>query len=158
MSGPSYVYEIIIGATADRIWQALTQGEFTRQYFHSTAVESDWQLGAEVIYRMPDGSDGVTGKVLEISRPNRLVITWRPLYDPDMAAESPSRVCFEIETLGPTCRLRVTHDQFEPGSLVYQQISQGWSAIVGSLKTLLETGRALPVAGNETEPVAEMTT
>lgn len=156
MSGPSYVYEIIIGASPERIWEALTKAEFTRQYFHSTAVESDWQVGSEVIYRMPDGSDGVTGKVLESNFPNRLVITWRPLYNPAMAAEPPSRVWFDIESLGPTCRLRVSHDQFEPGSVVYEQISQGWSAIIGSLKTLLETGQALPVAGNEPEPARQV--
>ena len=60
-----------------------------------------------------------------------------------------SRVCFQIEPMGPVCRLRVIHDQFQPDSQVYEQIRQGWSAILCSLKSLLETGEALPIAGNE---------
>ena len=149
MSGPIYVYATIIGAAPDKVWTALTTAEFTQRYFHGTAVESDWQTGSAVIYRMPDGNPAVEGEVLESDPPKRLVITWRPLYDPDMAAEPASRVSFEIEALGAVCQLRITHDRFAEGSLVYEQVSQGWSSIICSLKTLLETGHPLPVAGNE---------
>jgi len=149
MNGPTYVYETIIGASAERIWTALTNAEFTQRYFHCTGVDSDWQVGSAVIYRNADGSPAVQGEVLESDPPKRLLISWRPLYDPEMAAEPPSRVCFEIEPLGEVHCLRVTHDGFEPGSAVYEQIRQGWSAIICSLKTLLETGEALPLAGNE---------
>ena len=151
MSKPVYVYDTFIRASADRVWQALTTAEFTSRYFHNTAVESDWQAGSKVVYHMPDGSVAVEGEVLESDPPRRLVITWRPMYSADMAAEPPSRVCFEIESVGEACHLRIRHDRFEPDSLVYEHISGGWSAIICSLKTLLETGEPLPLAGNEPE-------
>jgi hypothetical protein len=49
-------------------------------------------------------------------------------------------VTFEIEPQGPLCKLTVTHDDFEPDSEMLQAVSQGWPAILSSLKTLLETG------------------
>lgn len=149
MSGPVYQYELFIGAAAERVWEALTSAEFTRRYFYGTAVESDWEPGAAVVYRNPDGTEVVEGKVLESMPPNRLAITWRPLYAEELAAEPPSRVTFEIEAVGAACRLRVTHDQFIENSRVYDNVRQGWSAILCSLKSLLETGQPLPVAGNE---------
>ena len=149
MNGPMYVYETVIGASAERIWAALTTAEFTQRYFHCTAVESDWQAGSAVIYRNPDDSPAVEGEVLESEPPRHLVISWRPLYSREMAAEPPSRVSFDIETIQDVCLLRVTHDGFEANSLVYEHVRQGWSAIICSLKTLLETGQPLPVAGNE---------
>jgi uncharacterized protein YndB with AHSA1/START domain len=150
MSKPVYVYDTFIRAPAERIWQALTTAEFTTQYFHQTQVESDWETGSRVLYRMADGTGAVEGEVLESDPPRKLVITWRPLYSPELAEEPPSRVRFEIESMGEVCRLSIRHDQFEIGSQVYEQISGGWSAIISSLKSLLETGKALEVAGNET--------
>ena len=149
MAKPIYVYDTFIRASAERIWSALTSAEFTRQYFYATAVQSDWQVGSPVVYLNPDGSRVVEGEVLESEPPRRLVITWRPLYEDRLAAEPPSRVTFEIEALEGVCRFRVTHDHFEEGSQVYENVRQGWSAIICSLKSLLETGEALPVAGNE---------
>lgn len=149
MSGPVYQYELFIAAPAERIWEALTRAEFTCRYFHGTYVESDWKAGAAVVFRDADGTGAVEGKVLECEPPTRLVITWHPLYAEELAAEPPSRVTFEIEPAGTVCRLRVTHEGFEEGSQVFEQIRQGWSAILCSLKSLLETGEPLPIAGNK---------
>jgi len=93
----------------------------------------------------------VAGEVLEADPPRRLVITWQPRYSPELAKEPPSRVCFTIEAQGAVCRLTVIHDRFEEGSQVFEQIRQGWSGILCSLKTLLETGHPLAIAGNEPE-------
>ncbi len=150
---PVYVYDTFIRAPAERIWQALTMPEFTRRYFHGTAIDSDFEVGSPVAYRNADDSVAVTGEVLESSPPNRLVITWRPLYNPQFAAEPPSRVTFEIEALEGVCRLQITHDRFAIGSGVYEQVRGGWSAIICSLKSLLETGEPLAIAGNEQQPV-----
>jgi len=154
MNTPVSVYETWIRADADAIWRGLTAAEFTRRYFHRTAIESDFQVGSPVVYRNPDGSTAVDGEVLESDPPHRLVISWHVHYDPAMDAEGPSRVAFDVEDVGSgVCRLRVTHDGFPQDSVVFAQIDGGWRAIMSSLKTLLETGEALPIAGNE-EPAA----
>ena len=146
-SNSTYMYETYIRAPAERVWQALTSAEFTCQYFHATHVESTWEPGAPVRYKYtPDGEVAVEGEVLEAQPPNKLAITWHVLYNEDAARETPSRVTFEIETLDQQTRLRIVHDRFAEGSVVLPEISEGWPWIVSSLKSLLETGEALPPA------------
>ena len=149
---PEHVYTLLIAATPQRIWQALTSKEFTRQYFYCTDVEADWEKGSRVSWCMPDGRLAVDGEVLEARPPRHLAITWHVHYDEDMEREAPSRVRFDIESLdsetdAPVCRLSVTHDRFAPDSKVLPSIRQGWGQILCSLKTLLETGQPLPILG-----------
>jgi len=146
---PAYQYETFIRADAERIWRALTEAEFTSRYFYASRVSSGWGVGDEVTYKSGAGHDLVRGRVLEADPPRRLCISWRALYDEELAQEKESRVTFEIEDLGGACRLRVVHDGFEPGSKTLDNVSQGWSGIICSLKSLLETGEPLPLAGNE---------
>lgn len=150
-SGLVHVYETFIRAEPERIWQAITSAEFTRQYFHRTHVSSSWNVGDRVQFTYDDGTEVVEGEILEIDPPRRLVYSWHVLYDPQAKQERPSRVAYEIEPLGSVCRLRIVHDDFDADSVVYPEISRGWSAIVCSLKSLLETGEALEIAGNERE-------
>ena len=149
MSKPEHVYETYIRATPESLWDALTSSEFTRQYFHNCLVESDWTEGSTVLFKREDGSHVVEGSLLTADKPNRLSYTWRFVYDEELAAEKPSRVTFDIEQLGDVCRLRVIHDDFESETKTYEHVSGGWSVILCSLKTLLETGKALSLAGNE---------
>jgi uncharacterized protein YndB with AHSA1/START domain len=149
MSEQKCVYVTHIGAPAERVWEALTRGEFTRRYFHATEVRSTWAVGADVVFALPGGLPGVKGRVLEARFPTRLSFTWSPQYNPEMARERPSRVMFEIEESGGVTRLTITHDDFPPASKVFLQVADGWSAILCSLKSLLETGQPLPIAGNE---------
>ena len=110
-------------------------------------------MGSPVVFnRANDGGAAVEGKLLAADKPKLLSYTWRALYDEDMAAESHSRVTFEIEAMPGVCRLRIVHDNFDADSKTYEQVSQGWSAIICSLKSLLETGEPLPLAGNEEAP------
>ena len=148
MSKPEHVYETFIRAEANDIWEAITSAAFTRRYFHAMAVKSSWTPGAPVRFVYEDGRTGVEGEVLEADAPTRLVYTWRFVYDEELAKERPSRVAYDIEAMGGVCRLRVTHDDFDPDSKVLPMMSQGWSAILCSLKSLLETGEPLPLAGN----------
>ncbi|MEJ2131096.1 MAG: SRPBCC family protein [Gammaproteobacteria bacterium] len=147
--GPAHIYETYIRAEPERIWTAITSAEFTRRYFHATNVASGWNVGDRVEFTYDDGTLVVEGEVQEVEKPRRLVYSWHVLYDDAMSKERPSRVAYEIEPLGTVCRLRVTHDDFDEDSLVYPQISAGWSAIICSLKSLLETGEPLEIAGNE---------
>ncbi len=147
---PEYIYETFIRTTPEKLWEGLTSAAFTRLYFHNTEISSDWEVGSPVVFnRANDGGTAIEGKILVADKPKLLSYTWRALYEEDMAAESHSRVTFEIEAMPGVCRLRIVHDDFEAGSKTYETVSQGWSAIICSLKSLLETGEPLLLAGNE---------
>jgi uncharacterized protein YndB with AHSA1/START domain len=135
------VYEIFIRATPDAIWQAITQPEFTRQYFFGSHVTIDAQS-----YRGldADGGELVIGSVLEFDPPHRLVHGWRALYDPETATEDESRVTWEIEAKdGGTSLLRVVHDQLEGAPKTAAGVAGGWMWVLSGLKSLLETGAPL---------------
>ena len=92
MSAPTHVYEIFVKASPRRVWQAITDPDYTRRYFHRTAIESTFEPGAGYRYVMPDGRDAVDGTIEEVDPERRLVMTWHTLYDAALAAEPVSRV------------------------------------------------------------------
>src|SRR5262245_52522563 len=144
MSEPKFVYVTYIATTPQKLWQALTEGAFTRQYWFGQTIESDWALGSRVVFR--SGSEVHDyGEVLECEPCRRLSYSWHVEYHEVFRREKPSRVTFELEPMGNEVKLTVTHDQFEPGSKVRDAVSNGWPLILASLKSLLETGRASPL-------------
>ena len=138
-----FVYEIYIASTPEIVWKALLDGEFTRQYWERDNV-SDWKPGSPWEHR--DSTAGrvvrLLGEVVEASPPHRLVLTWAEPSDRERR-ERHSRVTFELESVADMVRLRITHEDLEPGSNMERNISQGWPRVLSSLKSLLETGRAL---------------
>jgi uncharacterized protein YndB with AHSA1/START domain/DNA-binding transcriptional ArsR family regulator len=154
-----FVYTTYIKTTPERLWQALTDPAFTRRYW-GLSMESDWAPGsAFTVVLDPSGVTIADPEqvVLEAEPYRRLAYTWHT-FSPEWAknygiseeqragwaAESRSKVTFEIEPLGQMVKLTVLHDGFDPGSGVLEGVSQGWPAILAGLKTLLETGEALP--------------
>jgi uncharacterized protein YndB with AHSA1/START domain len=143
---PSFVYLIHIAATPDSVWQALTDGALTRQYWYGRRVESDWKVGSQVTFWYETGSGEAVsdrGILLESNRPQRLSYTFQVQFNEEMRDESPSRVTFEIEAEGEECKLTVTHDELEAGGKVVEAVRDGWPAILCSLKSLVETGEPL---------------
>lgn len=144
---PRFVYVTYIRTTPERLWQALTTAEFSRQYWWGREVESDFRPGSPIRYRYDDGAElDIEGEILAADPPALLSYTFT---DPDdrRRGDSPSRVTFEIapaEDFDGVVRLTVTHDRFTPGSPSYEGVSNGWPDILASLKTTLETGEALP--------------
>ena len=138
-----FMYAIYIAASAETVWKALLDGEFTRQYWDRDNV-SDWVPGSSWEHRRIDGDRKVTmlGEVLEASPPYRLAITWAEPSD-RTSRDRHSRVTFDIEPVADMVRLTITHDDLEPGSDMERKISQGWPRVLSSLKSLLETGRPL---------------
>jgi uncharacterized protein YndB with AHSA1/START domain len=139
------VHQVFIRATAEQIWEAITKPEFTVKYFYGTRVESDLAVGSPFLYRAGDSEELlVEGEVLESDPPKRLSVSWRFLYDPELAAEEPSRVTWEIEPQeGGYCKFSAIHEGL--GAKSAEHVSGGWPFIVSGLKTLLETGK--PLAG-----------
>jgi uncharacterized protein YndB with AHSA1/START domain len=139
-----FVYVLYIAAPAETVWKALLDGEFTRQYWEHENV-STWTAGSPWEHRPITGDRKVSilGEVIEASPPQRLVITWAEPAD-RLHRQRHSRVTFEIESVGDMVRLTVTHDDLESGSEMERKITAGWPRVLSSLKSLLETGRALP--------------
>src|SRR5215510_9658821 len=145
MSAPRHVFRIHIRATREEVWRAITDPEFTRQYFHRTAFESTLEPGSGMRYVLPDGADAVVGEIEEVEPPRRLVMTWRALYDPAMAEEPPSRVEWLVTPAGEgMTRVDVSHGDLAFSPLTWASVQNGWVWILDSLKSLLETGEPLP--------------
>ncbi|MGH7762026.1 MAG: ArsR/SmtB family transcription factor [Candidatus Dormibacteraceae bacterium] len=144
------VYQVFIRATPEQVWEAITKPEFTAQYFYGSRVDTNAEAGSPIRYYAPDGNTiWVDDSVIESVRPTRFVHTWRALYNPELAAEPPSRVTWEIEPQpGGVTRLTVVHDQLEGSPKTSESVSGGWMFIISGLKTLLETGK--PLAQNST--------
>ncbi|WP_437940620.1 SRPBCC family protein [Sorangium sp. So ce341] len=138
MSKPEFVYVTYIASTLDKVWEALTTGEFTRQYWGGRTIQSEWKPGAAVRHIKEDGSFDWEGEVLQAEPPKLLAYTFG-----NVLGERPSRVTFELAQSGAHVKLTLTHDQFEENSKVLPAISNGWPAILSSMKSLLETGKAL---------------
>lgn len=142
---PEQVYQVFIRATPEQIWEAITKPEFTARYFYGSPVETSGEAGAPIRHYAPDGTTlWGDDSILEADPPRRLIHTWRSLYDPELAAEPPSRVTWEIEALPDgVCKLTVVHDRLEDSPKTADRVAQGWMFIISGLKTLLETGRPL---------------
>ena len=138
------LYQVFIKASPEQIWEAITTPDLTEQYFHGARIENSPQRH---ISHGPDGSVWGDGPVLEFDPPRRLVHEWRSLYDPDLAAEEPSRVTWEIDPRdGGYCLLTLTHDQLDGAPRTAVSVSgEGWMFVLSGLKTVVETGK--PLAG-----------
>jgi len=141
---PEFVYVTYIKTTPEKLWEALTNSEFTRQYWFDTEVRSDWKVGSPLALVM-GGKTTDTGKILEADRPRRLAYTFRHELDEEMRKEGATKVVFTIEPYGDLVKLTVTHEGFGPGSRLLGAISRGWPAILSGLKSLLETGKAVAI-------------
>ena len=138
-----FVYVTYIRTTPEKLWQALIEPEFTRQYWAETWQESEWKQGAAWRIMIPDGRVGDSGEVLEIDPPRRLVLSWRNEFRPELRAEGFSRLTYELEQQGDMVKLSVLHQIDRPDSKMIKAVSGGWPVILASLKSLLETDESL---------------
>ena len=143
---PAIVYTIYIAAPAEKVWQALTSAEFSRQYFSGFAIEADLKVGGAFIARAPDGSVHIGGEVIECDPPRRLTVTWNVNWPALVEKLGPTLVTYEIEPAGDAVRLTMlqSHDR-EISDDILSGGRSGWPAILSSLKSLLETGHALTI-------------
>jgi uncharacterized protein YndB with AHSA1/START domain len=145
--GMEKVFEIYIKTTPERLWEAITDGELRRKYSFGVGVESDWTPGSRYAGVHPMAPGPISeGENLEVDPPHRLVQSFTALWSEDVKAEGTSRVTWEIEPVGDSCRLTVTHDQLREGA--NGELYGGWPMILSGLKTLLETGELLTTPGS----------
>lgn len=155
MDKPKFVYVMYIRSTPEKVWEALTSGEFTRKYFAGRTIKSDWKVGSKLELVKETGELDWDGTILKYDPPKTLSYTFHVCGDcakknhegkviDDFRPEPPSRVTFELtKQPGGEVKLALVHDDFPEGSKIINGISNGWPAILSGMKSLLETGEAL---------------
>jgi len=139
-----FVYVTYIRTTPQKLWDALTQPEFIKQYWFDMTQESEWKPGASWTMKYSDGRVADAGEVLESDPPRRLVLKWRNEWRPDLKAEGFTRCVYDLEHDGDIMRLTVTHSIERDDAKVIEAVSGGWPRVLSNLKSLLETGVAMP--------------
>jgi uncharacterized protein YndB with AHSA1/START domain len=151
---PETVYVTYVAATPEKVWQALTDPAFTRQYFFGFAVDVEPKQGGAFSMRYPDGRTHISGTVIEWSPPRRFACTWLVEGMQEFGELPESLVAYDIEPAGNAVRLTMTESHsWEVPDAILAGGRAGWPAILSSLKSLLETGKPLAI---KMEPPKEM--
>ncbi len=140
MAKSTFVYVTYIRTTLEKLWVALTDMEFMKQYWFGCHCESQWTAGSKWRNVSPDGLIMDSGEILEAEPPRRMVIRWQHQNKPELKAEGESRCTMELEPTGTAVRLSITHTiEREPSKLI-EAVSGAWPKVISNLKSLLETG------------------
>jgi uncharacterized protein YndB with AHSA1/START domain len=140
------VFEIYIKTTPERLWEAITDPEMRAKYSFGVETHSDWTEGSSYNGSVPGVIDIASGENLEVDPPRRLVQSFNALWSDEVKAEGTSRVTWEIEPVGTSCRLTVIHDEL--GADANSELYGGWPMILSGLKTLVESGEQLDTPGS----------
>jgi len=154
MQKPQFMYVVYISSTPENVWNALIDGEMTKQYWGHHRNASDWNEGSRWTHEDFDDSSlvDIVGVVVQSDPPRRLVLTWARPVDADNEARH-SRVTFDVEQYEDAVRLTVVHDNADPEML--ESVSGGWPIVLSSLKTLLETGKPMAMTTRRHAPPPE---
>jgi len=146
MARSTFVYVSYIRTTPEKLWSALTDAEFMKQYWFGVHGESQWTAGSSWKSVSPQGQILDAGEVVEAERPRRLVIRWQHQDKPELKAEGQSLCTIELEPTGTAVKLSITHTiEREPSKLI-EAVSGGWPKVISNLKSLLETGSIVLLA------------
>lgn len=143
MAKSQFTYVTYIRTTPAKLWKALLDPEFTRQWWCETYHDCNWKPGSSWKLMIPDGRVADGGEVIEIVPEKKLVLKWRNEFQPELRAEGYSRMSCELEQMGETIKLSILHEIDVADSKLIQGVSGGWPILLSSLKSLLETGEAL---------------
>ncbi len=149
MSKSEFVYTTYIRTTPQKLWDALTDPAFHKQYWFGMYCTSEWKAGAAWQMHFSDGNVSDAGEIIESIPPKRLAIKWRNEWKPELNAEGFSLCVFEVEPEGGAVKLTVSHSVDRSPSKMVEAVSGGWPKILSNLKSLLETGQA--VVGREVD-------
>jgi uncharacterized protein YndB with AHSA1/START domain len=143
MADSTFMHVTFIRTTIDKLWAALTEPEFTRQYWFAAVQDSAWTPGSSWELKFPDGRVADNGEIVEIDPPRKLVLKWEHQLFPEMMGEGPSQLTYLLEEHGETVKFTLIHQHPKPDSKLIQGVSNGWPIILASLKSLLETGESI---------------
>jgi len=154
----THIHQIYIRASAQAIWDAITDPEWNGKYGYQAVSEYELRTGgrfraksnAQMLqYGLPETI--IDGEVVEVKPPFKLVQTYRWLFNDQHKAEGFTRLTFEIQlTSAGFCKLTVTHDttgapmmSAATQATFSEQGGGGWNWILSDLKSLLETGKIM---------------
>lgn len=143
MSKSKFVYVTYIRTTPEKLWDALTKNEFIKLYWAGSQQRSEWRVGSSWEALDPKGNVWDHGEILEYDRPNKLVLTWKHTHFKEFEAEGFSRLTYQLEPTKGAIKFTLTHEIDVENSKLIEGVSSGWPHILASLKSLLETGKAL---------------
>ena len=146
VAGATAVFEVFIKTTPERLWEAITDPEQRKQYSFGVETHSDWTPGSDYKASIPGVVEIAAGENIEVDPPRLLVQTINALWSDEVKEQGTTRVTWEIEPVGSSCRLTVTHDQLPANA--NPELYGGWPMILSGLKTLLETGGQLDTPGS----------
>lgn len=146
LAGGTAVFEVFIKTTPERLWEAITDPEQRGRYSFGVQTYSEWTAGSSYASRSTSGVDIAAGHNLEVDPPRLLVQSFEALWSDEVRAQGTTRVTWEIEPVGTSCRLTVIHDQLPADANA--ELYGGWPMILSGLKTLLETGELLDTPGS----------
>jgi uncharacterized protein YndB with AHSA1/START domain len=151
----TFIYATYIRTTPEKLWEALTSGDFSEKYWFGFRIELEQKAGGRLRIVPPKGMEHLgdhAAEVLVCEPLRKLVFTWnmKDKDKPEVAKKrtSLSRVTYELKQMGPQVRLRLIHENLltediEKNPDTFQGINNGWPAVLSSLKSLLETGEAI---------------
>jgi uncharacterized protein YndB with AHSA1/START domain len=142
MPRSTFVYVTYIQTTPEKLWSALTNAEFAKQYWFGCHCESEWTAGSPWKLVSPGGEILDAGEIVEAKPPRRLVIRWQQQKKPELKAEGASLCTMEIEPSGTAVKLSITHVIEREPSKFIEAVAGGWPKVISNLKSLLETGSA----------------
>jgi len=140
MARSTYVYVTYIRTTPEKLWSALTDADFIKQYWFGVHCESEWKAGSPWSLVSPEGQLLDSGQIVEAEPPRRLVIRWQNQFKPELKAEGESLCTMELEPKGSAVRLSITHTIERDPAKFIEAVSGGWPKVISNLKSLLETG------------------
>lgn len=141
---PAHVYQVFIKSSPEKSWQALVDSSITPNYYMGMRLVGDMTPGSPIQYVNPAGVSLLEGEVLEADAPNRLVTTFKPIWDEEALAMPLTKVTYQLEAEGELTKVTLTHEGLDTPFEIPSGIKQGWARILSGLKTLLETGSAMP--------------
>lgn len=140
----AFLYVTYIRTTPEKLWAALTDPAWIKDYWFGMTAQSDFKAGSSWRLLFDDGRVADSGEILEADPPKRLVIKWRNEFRPELTAEGYSRCLFAIEAMdGGAVKLTVHHTIDVEGAQFVEAVSGGWPRILSNLKSLLETGEVV---------------
>ncbi len=141
MARSKFVYVTYIRTSQQKLWSALTDQEFMKQYWFGNHCESEWKVGSSWKMFYPDGRLTDAGEIVESDPPRRLVIRWQHQNKPELKAEGDSTCTMELEPSGSAIKLSITHTINREPSQLIDAVSGGWPKVLSNLKSLLENGQ-----------------